>query len=147
MSVSTTPVQGIELLMSAARHRVELLLGQARRRSLLVWGADAVSEAWQDKRASLILVAADAAAAAKIGAVRQAVPLGCVKVWGTKAQFGAIFGRPEVGVVAVVDETLAKGLFDAIALALLGRGAEFVSRSPWAAEEKFGSQEVESSEN
>ena len=55
----------------------------------------------------------------EIASVRAAVPLGKARVWGTKDDLGQLTGRPEVGVLAVLDQRLATGLFGAIAMALL----------------------------
>lgn len=117
--VVTSPKDVVERLALAADARVRQLLGAARRQRLITVGADAASEAWFSGKAEMLLVASDARAAAELASVRAAVPLGKVRVWGTKDELGQLTGRPEVGVLAVSDQRLATGLFGAIAMALL----------------------------
>ncbi len=66
--------------------------------------------------------AQDAAAAADSWALREAVAEGRARIWGTKDQFGRLFARSEVGLLALVDESLARSVFGAIAMALLVQG-------------------------
>ena len=120
--VITTTEEALELLSQAALHRASQLLGDARRQNLLVFGADAVREAYGRGEASHILLAADARAAKKAGYLTEAVTRGQVAVWGTKSTLGQALGRAEVGILAVRDEGLATRLFGAIAMALLARG-------------------------
>ncbi len=124
----------LQLLRQAAEHRVSLLLGALRRQRLGIYGTDAVSEAVLTGKVFLVLVAKDARAAAEAPAVRQAVTEGMALAWGTKELFGGLFDRGEIGVVGVTDRGLAKGLFGAIAMALLvqnapGLGSEMERKS------------------
>jgi hypothetical protein len=81
----------------------------------------------------LLLITKDAAAAADSWAVKEAIAQGRARIWGTKDEFGRLFARPAVGVLALVDESLARGVFGAIAMALLvqdnGSGPEPTSES------------------
>jgi predicted RNA-binding protein YlxR (DUF448 family) len=126
---------GVELVEAVDR-RIEGLLGGANRSRQLAIGADAVVSACAEEKASLVIVAADAAAAAQLGAVLRAVDSGNAVVWGTKGQssgprkgLGSIFARNEVGVVAV----LSSGVADAIRHAYVA-ARPFRSEAWWSPE-------------
>lgn len=121
--VVTTGPEALALLRAAAEHRAWQMLGDGRRQRLLVGGSDVTARAWSAGQLSLVLVASDADAAAKLTFVSEAVSLGQARVWGTKSALGALFGRPEIGVVGLTDRGLAQRLFGAIAMALLVPGA------------------------
>lgn len=120
--VVTSDEDAIQRLAQAAEQRAWQLLGSARRRGLLAVGGSEVEEAWQAGRAKLALVARDARAVAETDTVRAAISAGVARVWGDKASLGRLLGRSEVGVVAITDQRLADGVFDAIAMALLASG-------------------------
>lgn len=117
--VTTRGEEALTLLGQAANHRAAQLLGIARRQNLLVFGADAVEEAYREGKVGYILVAWDAQSAAKASCVTDAVAQGKAAAWGTRATLGQLLGRPEVGILAVRDRGLARSLFGAIAMALL----------------------------
>ncbi|HSC85704.1 MAG TPA: YlxR family protein [Polyangiaceae bacterium] len=117
--VNSSPARIAELLAKAGEVRAHRLLGTARRQGQVAGGATLVEEAWADGRVHGIVVARDARAAADLPVVAAAVPRGFVRVFSTKDLLGRPFGRPELGILAVLDERLAKSLFEAIALALL----------------------------
>ncbi|MCC7536590.1 MAG: DUF448 domain-containing protein [Deltaproteobacteria bacterium] len=86
------------------------LLVAARRAGALAIGTDAVRDAIASRRVALLLVASDAAGrreelSAAVGRLGRA----CVEV-GTKTELGALLGREEVGVVAVLDRGLAEAI-------------------------------------
>jgi len=122
--VKTTTLEGLNLLAQAARVRVRHLLGAARRESKLALGGTLVQEAWERGQAEILIVASDARAAAELSCVKQAIGAGRARVWGTKDGLGQLLGRPDVGVLAVLDERLAAALFEAIALGLLAPDAD-----------------------
>ena len=64
----------------------------------------------------MLVVAADAAAAAKLGAAQRAVQRGSAVVYASKAHLGRIAGRSSIGVVAILDQALAAALRDTINL-------------------------------
>ncbi len=117
--ITTSPEAAVELLRSAADKRVRDLLGTARRQRKLALGSAAVEDVLGSGEACLVVVAQDARAAAETSQVRRAVAEGLACAWGSKERMGRIVGRPEVGVVAILDDRLAAALFDAIALAHL----------------------------
>lgn len=120
--VKTSDRDAMERLGQAAELRVWQLLGAGKRRRLMAVGGAEVEDAWKSGRAKLLVVAGDARAVAETPAVRSGVTAGIARVWGDKAGLGQVFGRPEVGVVAALDQRLAEDVFDAIAMALLASG-------------------------
>lgn len=91
--------------------RVEGLLATAVRTRKAQVGSDAVTGAWRAGQAALIVVAKDAAAAADLAAVRDAISKGCAVAWGDKQTLAAaLLRRPTaegVAVVAVTDGGVA----------------------------------------
>jgi hypothetical protein len=105
--VSSTPEAIGRGIVEGADRRIEGLLGGAKRGKLLAIGADAVTDALKEGKAALVVVAADAAAAAALPEVQKAVVAGKAIAWNDKARLGALFGRDEVAVVAVLHEGVA----------------------------------------
>lgn len=113
----------LERLAEASEHRATQLLGAARREGHLAFGATPVQAAVKRGSAELVLVARDAQAAAALPEVEQMVRSGRAAVWGTKERLGALCGRPEIAVLAILDRRLAQRLFGAIAMALRASAA------------------------
>lgn len=132
--VTTTPEQALEWLRAAGDKRVRDLLGAVRRQRKYALGSDAVEDALARGQACLVLVAQDARAGAETPGVRRAVAEGLACAWGTKERIGQIVGRPEVGVLAILDDRLATALFDAIALAHLQGPPLDAGRTPGRAD-------------
>lgn len=88
-------------IVEAADRRIEGLLSGAKRAGQLAIGADAVAEA---KEPALLVVARDAAAAAKLSVVERAVAAGNAVAFANKSRLGALVGGPnkEVAVIAVL---------------------------------------------
>lgn len=107
-----------EQLSVAADRRIEGLLTGARRGKLAIAGADVVREAYRDGTAALVLVASDAAAAAKLPEIQDAIGQGKAIAWSNKQRLGAIFGRDETAVCAVLHEGVAKAIGSARRMAL-----------------------------
>jgi len=109
-------------IASAYERRAQSLLGASKRAGRLEVGTEAVAMAERNGVAHLIILAADASAAADRTEVRTAVSEGRALVWGNKLQlaelvFGSSHGsaRSEqpgagLGVVAVTDTRLANAL-------------------------------------
>ena len=120
-----------EAIKRSTDRRIEGLLLSAKRAHRLAVGADAVRSAWGRGDAHLILVARDAAAAADLTEVRQAVAEGRGVAWGTKAQVAALVHGPAraeahrvgVGVIAISSRTLAAALQEAVHIADAVTGA------------------------
>ena len=101
-------------IAAAALRRADGLLLSARRARLLAVGADAVRDALAASRVQLLLLARDAAAAARTAAVVRCQARGLALMWSNKTRLGELLGRREVAVVAVEDAGLAVALAAAI---------------------------------
>lgn len=120
-----------EAIKRSTDRRIEGLLLSAKRSHRLAIGADAVRSAWGRGDAQLVVVARDAAAAADLTEVRQAVAEGRGAAWGTKAQVAALVHGPArteahrvgVGVIAISSRTIAAALQEAIYIANAVTGA------------------------
>lgn len=104
--------------------RATSLLGAARRNGALTLGTDATIEAIDGGRAKLVVLALDAAGRRED--VRRAATAHGVEVLdhANKLALGALFGRGDVGVVGVVDATLAGEISRAIARSIALSEAE-----------------------
>ena len=119
-----------EQITIAADRRIEGLLTGARRGKLAIAGADVVREAYREGTAALVLVASDAAAAAKLPEIQDAIGQGKAIAWGNKQRLGAIFGRDETAVCAVLHEGVARAIGSARRMALpFAAGSEAWSSS------------------
>jgi predicted RNA-binding protein YlxR (DUF448 family)/ribosomal protein L7Ae-like RNA K-turn-binding protein len=123
-----------EQLVVAADRRIEGLLAGAKRGKLAISGSDVVRAAYRDGTAALVLIACDAAAAAKLPEVQEAVSQGKAIGWGNKQRLGAIFGRDEVAVCAVLHEGVAKAIGSARRIAL--PFADTRSEAWWSSEDR-----------
>ena len=124
-----------EQVLDAADRRIEGLLAGARRGKLAISGSDVVRAAYRDGTAAIIVVASDAAAAAKLSEIQDAVAQGKAIGWSNKQRLGAIFGRDEVAVCAVLHEGVAKAIGSARLMALPFAGAAR-SEAWWSAEDR-----------
>lgn len=97
-------------IVAGADRRIEGLLMGARRARHLVIGADATVEALREGKVALVIVATDAAAAAQLGEVRDAVAAGKAIAWNVKARLGALLARDEVAVCGVVHDKVADAI-------------------------------------
>jgi predicted RNA-binding protein YlxR (DUF448 family)/ribosomal protein L7Ae-like RNA K-turn-binding protein len=114
--VKATPEVVADRLRAAGRRRLEGLLAAAMGAKKLAVGSGAVDEAAQRGEVRLVAVASDARAAATSSAVLALLGEGRGIALPTKAEVGALFGRGEVGVVAVLDEGLAASVREAAEL-------------------------------
>jgi ribosomal protein L7Ae-like RNA K-turn-binding protein len=114
--VRTSEETLFEELRASADRRVAALLSAARGAGKLAIGTDAVREALEASRATLIVVATDARAAA---ASLPASALGHASAWRDKAALGEALGRGDTGVIAIMDPGLARAVQHAIALSTL----------------------------
>jgi predicted RNA-binding protein YlxR (DUF448 family)/ribosomal protein L7Ae-like RNA K-turn-binding protein len=124
-----------EQILVAADRRIEGLLAGARRGKLAISGSDVVRAAYREGTAAMIVVASDAAAAAKLSEIQDAVAQGKAIGWSNKQRLGAIFGRDEVAVCAVLHEGVAKAIGSARLMALPFAGAAR-SEAWWSAEDR-----------
>lgn len=120
-----------EELVRAADRRIEGLLGGAKRGRLVAVGADAVRESLRDGKAELVVVAVDAAAAARSMEVEEAIAGGKAIAWGEKLRLGALFGRDEVAVCALLHAGIAEAM-----------SSVYRASRPFAGSEAWWSREV-----
>ena len=113
----TSPNGGLpttdDLMLSLARaatRRAEGLIQAARRTRNLLVGGEACQRSFTQGNARLVVLAADALAAAKQAWISEATTQGLVVVWSTKAQLGALVGREELAVMVVTEDGLARNL-------------------------------------
>ena len=125
-----------EQVLDAADRRIEGLLAGARRGKLAISGSDVVRAAYRDGTAAIIVVASDAAAAAKLAEIQDAVAQGKAIGWSNKQRLGAIFGRDEVAVCAVLHDGVAKAIGTARNLALPFAAGGTRSEAWWSAEDR-----------
>jgi predicted RNA-binding protein YlxR (DUF448 family) len=99
----------IEAMAGQLARRIEGLLLAASRQKRLAIGTDAVREAIATAAGPRLLVVASDAMGRRAELTEAALRLGgrCV-VFGDKARLGRLFGRDEVGVIAVLDAGLAE---------------------------------------
>jgi predicted RNA-binding protein YlxR (DUF448 family)/ribosomal protein L7Ae-like RNA K-turn-binding protein len=123
-----------EQITIAADRRIDGLLTGARRGKHAISGADVVRAAYRDGSAVLVVVASDAAAAAKLPEVQEAISQGKAIAWSNKQRLGAIFGRDEIAVCAVLHEGVAKAIGSARRMALPFAGAR--TEAWWSPEDR-----------
>lgn len=104
-------------IATAARRRVKGLIAVALRSRHLVAGSSRLSAALQRGAVDLVLLATDAAAAARQPAVRDALERGLVMPWADKAWMGAALNRGEVALIGLTSPSIAAATRQAISLA------------------------------
>jgi predicted RNA-binding protein YlxR (DUF448 family)/ribosomal protein L30E len=117
--VSTTADELLAELAAAGARRALGLIASARGARKVAAGATAVKEALDRGDVDLVVVATDARAAADLHAVAAAVQSDHGSVFGTKAELGTALGRPETGVIAILDQGIGASLRRAAALSEL----------------------------
>jgi hypothetical protein len=138
-----------EAIQRSTDRRIEGLLISAKRSRRLAIGADAVRSAWARGDAQLVMVARDAAAAAELSEVRQAIAEGRGVAWGDKVRIASLVHGPArteahrvgVGVIAVSSRTIAEALLEAVHVAdgVTGTPAKQAAK-PGASRPRFRSQ-------
>jgi uncharacterized protein len=114
--VKTTSQELASAIASAAERRIVGLLSAAARTRRLAPGSSAALQEIAAGRAQLVIVAADARAAASGAGVQQMIESGRAVAWGNKQTLGAALGRGDTGVVAVLDGGIARAISSAIGL-------------------------------
>ncbi len=91
--------------------KVNALIQLARKGRMIEIGNTAVNILLERKRASLVIVATDASEKLKrqieLACIRRNVP---IYIFNTKVELGKICDRESVGVIAISDKNLAKGI-------------------------------------
>lgn len=111
--IATTAEEIGGQIVASADRRIEGLIAGAKRARLVVSGTDTVREKLREGTARLVVVARDAAAAVKAPEIEQAIAEGTALAWGNKQSLGALFGRDEVAVCAVLHEGVAAAMASA----------------------------------
>jgi predicted RNA-binding protein YlxR (DUF448 family) len=107
-AVQASPGEISRQVVESYDRRIAGLLMGARRAGALAIGTEAATLSLVQGRAALVVVACDAGAIAKGEAVRRAVADGKATAWKTKADLGALLGREEVAIVAVLSGNIAQ---------------------------------------
>lgn len=105
-------------IVEAVERRIWGLLSSAVRSRQVAAGSDSVSHVLAEGDVALVIVARDAAAAASVSSVARAVSEGRAIAFGTKDGLGALFARPEVGVLAITSAPLAAAIRAASTVAI-----------------------------
>lgn len=105
-----------EAIRALGKRRALSLIGAALRARKAAAGATAVEESLSRGGVRVVVVARDARAAAELNGVVQAAAQGRALSFATKAELGAALGRPETGVISILDDGLAAALRQAVAL-------------------------------
>jgi predicted RNA-binding protein YlxR (DUF448 family)/ribosomal protein L30E len=122
-------------IVAAADRRIEGLLSGARRAGQLTVGGDAVVEALKEGRASLVVVARDAAAAAKLTEVERAIAAGKAIAFGEKQRLGSLMNRDEVAVLAVLHSGVAGAVAATFRVSAPFRKSDLRSEEAWSSSE------------
>jgi predicted RNA-binding protein YlxR (DUF448 family) len=117
--IKATAEEVMAELRAAGTRRALGVVGAAQRAKKAAAGATAASEAIERGDAVLVVVARDARAAAELPAVFRAFGRGDGVTVGTKAELGVALGRPDTGVVAILDPGISASLKRAVALSEL----------------------------
>jgi predicted RNA-binding protein YlxR (DUF448 family) len=117
--VKTTADELLVELAAAGRRRAFALIAAAGRAKKAAAGATAVKEVLAAGRGELVVVATDARAGAELPQVAAALESAHAVRFGTKAELGTALGRPETGVIAILDEGIGASLRRATALSEL----------------------------
>jgi predicted RNA-binding protein YlxR (DUF448 family) len=132
--IQASAQQLADAIHAAVDRRVAGLLASAVRAREVEIGARAAGDAFENKKARLLVVARDAAAAASVGTVMTAIAQGGAVASGTKATLGTLVGGPETAVIGIVSEKLSAAVRAAV---MIGNGmapsGSAEKRSPEAA--------------
>lgn len=106
--VTASVAEVTQLLRTAAARRTLSLLQAAERGRLAALGTTALEEAERDDRVELLVLAGDAKASAELSAVTRLGQRGRVRLFKTKAELGAAFGRDELALVGLLSADLSR---------------------------------------
>ena len=119
-TVQTSPEEFASALRAQAEKRAYSLVGSAFRARKAAAGSTAVRDACAEGTVKLLLVATDARAAAETPWVDALVKTGRARGFGSKELLGRVIGRPDTGVVAILDDGISTALVHALGVAELG---------------------------
>ncbi len=119
-AVHTSPREFASALRAQAERRAFSLISAAFRARKAAAGSTAVRDAFVAGRVTLVLVATDARAAAETPWVDALVKSGKARGFGSKELLGRAIGRPDTGVIAVMDDGISTALMHTLNVAELG---------------------------
>ena len=106
--VTASVAEVTQLLRTAAARRTLSLLQAAERGRWAALGTTALEEAERDDRVELLVLAGDAKASAQLSPVMRLGQRGRVRLFKTKAELGAAFGRDELALVGLLSADLSR---------------------------------------
>jgi predicted RNA-binding protein YlxR (DUF448 family) len=106
--ITTEVATVVASLRDAAARRAISLLQAAQRAQLAALGTTALEDAARDESVQLLVLAADARASAELSVVRRLAEAGRVRLFKTKAELGAAFGRDELALVGILSPDLSR---------------------------------------
>jgi len=118
-AVQTSPAEFASALRAQAERRAYALIGSAFRSRKAAAGSTAVRDAFTAGLVKLVLVACDARAAAETPWVDALVKSGKARAFGSKELLGRVIGRPETGVIAILDDGITTALVHTLDVAEL----------------------------
>jgi predicted RNA-binding protein YlxR (DUF448 family) len=119
-SVTTSVSEFASALRAQAERRAFSLIGSAFRARKAAAGSTAVRDAFTAGQVKLVLVATDARAAAETPWVDALVKSGKARAFGSKELLGRVIGRPDTGVIAILDDGITTALVHTLDVAELG---------------------------
>jgi predicted RNA-binding protein YlxR (DUF448 family) len=119
-AVGTSAAEFASALRAQAERRAYSLVGAAFRARKAAAGSTAVRDAFTAGLVKLVLVAGDARAAAETPWVEALVKDGKARGFGSKELLGRAIGRPETGVIAILDDGISTALLHTLVVAELG---------------------------
>jgi predicted RNA-binding protein YlxR (DUF448 family) len=118
--VQTSAAEFASALRAQAERRAYSLVGAAFRARKAAAGSTAVRDAFTAGLVKLVLVAGDARAAAETPWVEALVKSGKARAFGSKELLGRVIGRPDTGVLAILDDGISTALVHTLNVAELG---------------------------
>jgi predicted RNA-binding protein YlxR (DUF448 family) len=106
--IKTDVPEVLRHLREAAVRRTFSLLLAAQRAGRAVLGTAALEEAERDGRVELLVLASDAKASADLSAVRRLGQRGRVRLFKSKVELGAAFGRDELALIGLISTDLSQ---------------------------------------
>ena len=119
-TVTTSVAEFASALRAQAERRAYSLVGSAFRARKAAAGSTAVRDAFTAGQVKLVLVATDARAAAETPWVDALVKSGKARAFGSKELLGRVIGRPDTGVIAILDDGISTALVHTLDVAELG---------------------------
>jgi hypothetical protein len=124
-AVRTSVSEFVAALAAQAERRAYALIGSAFRAHKAAAGSTAVRDACSAGQVALVLVATDARAAAETPWVDALIKAGKARGFGSKESLGRAIGRPETGVVAILDQGICGALLHTLSALTLGPARAF----------------------